>query len=147
MSSIFISSAEYHRHGMEAWQHALKDYLPRYLDERIWCLYGDLGAGKTTFVQSFCAYLGVTDRVKSPTFGLLHEYFTPQKEPIYHLDLYRIKDKQEALDIGLEEYLYSGAYCLIEWPKIIASSLSVPRLDLFFSHEEEGIKVVSYDRK
>ena len=146
MSSIFISSADYKSHGKEAWQQALASYLPQHLHHRIWCLYGDLGAGKTTFVQSFCTYLGITDTVHSPTFGLVHEYLTPQHQPIYHFDLYRIKDRQEALDIGIDEYLYSGAYCLIEWPQVIAPSLPTPHLNLSFTHDENGITIMADSR-
>ena len=139
MSSIFISTEAYESHGKEAWQRSLALWLPNYLNHRIWCLQGDLGAGKTTFVQNFCAFLGVSDPVSSPTFGLVHEYLTPKGEPIYHFDLYRMKNRQEAIDIGIEDYLHSSGYCLIEWPQIITSLLPKPYLDLSFTHEEKGI--------
>ena len=91
-------------------------------DSRVLLLNGDLGAGKTTFVQQLCAQLGVAEAVSSPTFALVNEYRRTLPgggtEPVYHLDLYRLKDAEEAVQMGLEEYLYSGYYCLVEWPDV-----------------------------
>jgi len=87
-------------------------------NRKIWFLYGDLGAGKTTLVQQVCRHLGSKDEVTSPTFSLVNEYESPN-EQIYHLDLYRLKNFDEALDVGIMEYLDSGQYCLIEWPQLI----------------------------
>lgn len=85
---------------------------------------GEIGAGKTTLIQAFCRHFQVQDQVTSPTFSLVNEYYylhPESKEPafIYHLDLYRLKDLEEALNIGIEEYLDNDHYCLIEWPEII----------------------------
>jgi tRNA threonylcarbamoyladenosine biosynthesis protein TsaE len=87
-------------------------------------LSGELGAGKTTFVQAFCANLGVSEPVSSPTFSLINEYAytdptTGMPASVYHMDLYRLNDLEEALHIGIEDYLDGDAYCLIEWPEII----------------------------
>ena len=76
-----------------------------------------MGAGKTTLIKSVCACLGVTDNVTSPTFSIVNEYKGLSGQKIYHFDFYRIKDQTEALDMGYEEYFYSGAYCFIEWPE------------------------------
>lgn len=90
---------------------------------RKFALSGDLGAGKTTFTQYFCKKMGVKDRVSSPTYALVNEYAFKDEEgveqPFYHIDLYRVKDMQEALDIGIEDYLFDENYCFIEWPDVV----------------------------
>ncbi|MGI4020704.1 MAG: tRNA (adenosine(37)-N6)-threonylcarbamoyltransferase complex ATPase subunit type 1 TsaE [Janthinobacterium lividum] len=90
--------------------------------DKILLFYGEMGAGKTTFIKAFCAALGVEDTVSSPTFSIVNEYGYPEGI-IYHFDCYRLKNQTEALDLGLEEYLYSGNYCLIEWPEKIPDLL------------------------
>jgi tRNA threonylcarbamoyladenosine biosynthesis protein TsaE len=91
---------------------------------RIVCLYGGMGAGKTTFIKSICKALGVTDNVVSPTFALINEYSTPQGKPVYHFDFYRINKIEEVFDFGYEEYFYSQlGICLIEWPELIEDIL------------------------
>ena len=78
---------------------------------------GEMGAGKTTLIQSICKNLGVRDIVNSPTFALINEYFTEEGESIYHFDLYRIEEVEELYDIGYEDYFYSDSWCFIEWPE------------------------------
>ncbi len=94
-----------------------RQLLSSYPESRLFTFTGDLGAGKTTFIKAICEELEVADEVNSPTYSLVNEYLG--KETVYHLDLYRLKDLQEALDAGIEEYLYSGCYCFIEWPQIV----------------------------
>lgn len=89
---------------------------------KIFAFYGNLGAGKTTLIQSFCKVLGVEEAVTSPTFALVNEY-RGETASVYHFDFYRIETEIEAYDIGIEEYLDSGAYCFIEWPERIPSIL------------------------
>ena len=91
-------------------------------DQKIFLFYGEMGAGKTTLIKSICEYLGTTDPATSPTFSIVNEYVTPQGK-IYHFDFYRLKTETEALDMGYEEYFYSGNYCFIEWPGKISGLL------------------------
>jgi tRNA threonylcarbamoyladenosine biosynthesis protein TsaE len=86
---------------------------------RLILLQGELGAGKTTLVKAFCKVLGAADEVTSPTFTLINEYRDRNDEPIYHMDMYRLSTQDEALQIGVEDYLLSGHWCFIEWPSIL----------------------------
>lgn len=79
-------------------------------------LHGEMGAGKTTFVHALCNELGVKDNIGSPTFSIINQYQTYTGEIIYHIDLYRLKDEEEAIQTGVEGCLYSGNYCFVEWP-------------------------------
>ena len=98
------------------------DIINKYPGERIFALYGSMGAGKTTLIKSLCKVLGSQDNVKSPTFSIINEYLTDEI-PIYHFDFYRIKESSEALDIGIYDYFSSGSYCFIEWPEKIEELL------------------------
>jgi tRNA threonylcarbamoyladenosine biosynthesis protein TsaE len=80
-----------------------------------------MGAGKTTFVHAVCNLLGVKGAVSSPTFSIINEYTSAEGKTIYHLDLYRLKNVQEAIGAGVEDCLYSGNLCLVEWPEITPS--------------------------
>ena len=85
-------------------------------ERKVIALHGEMGAGKTTFVHAVCDVLKVADTVGSPTFSIINEYSSAAGDTIYHLDLYRLKDEQEAIAAGVEECLYSGDLCLAEWP-------------------------------
>jgi tRNA threonylcarbamoyladenosine biosynthesis protein TsaE len=89
--------------------------LSEFHGERVFAFYGNLGAGKTALIKALCSELNVTDEVTSPSFALVNEYHCSSEELIYHFDFYRIKKLEEVLDIGYEEYLYSGWYCFLEW--------------------------------
>jgi tRNA threonylcarbamoyladenosine biosynthesis protein TsaE len=79
--------------------------------------YGDMGAGKTTFITALCEALGTNDLVGSPTFAIVNEYADADGEPIFHFDFYRIKEDSELLDIGFYDYCIQEAFCFIEWPE------------------------------
>jgi len=108
--------------------------------ERIFIFEGEMGAGKTTFIKSFCKTLGVEDVVSSPTYSIVNEYES-QNGPVFHFDFYRIKDIQEAYDLGYEEYFYGGGICLIEWPERVAELLPdhFVKVEIFVSEGNERI--------
>lgn len=85
------------------------------LTYKLICFEGEMGAGKTTFIKEFVRLLGTEDEISSPTFSIVNEYDT-EKGKVYHFDFYRLNDEEEALDFGIEDYFYSNAYCLMEWP-------------------------------
>ena len=91
-------------------------------DEKIFLFDGEMGAGKTTFIKNFCKTLGVNEVVSSPTYSIVNEYLGAANA-VYHFDFYRIKNIQEAYDLGYEEYFYGGGICLIEWPERIEELL------------------------
>ena len=105
----------------------LKEAAERLLKEtegrRIYALFGAMGAGKTTFVKAICEVLGSTDTVVSPTFTIVNEYTTKEKDPVYHFDFYRINKITEVYDIGIDEYFDSGNFCFMEWPELVEEIL------------------------
>ena len=111
MSKTFIAKSE------NDYSDICQDILD-FRNHSIFFLIGELGAGKTTMVKSFLQLLGSNDHSSSPTFSIMNEYLLEDKE-VYHFDLYRINDLEEALHIGIEDYLYSGQLCFIEWPEIL----------------------------
>lgn len=88
-------------------------------DMKIWVFQGPMGAGKTTLIKAVAQQFGVLDNVSSPTFGLVNEYINQKQELFYHFDFYRINEEEEVLDIGIDEYFYSGNYCWLEWAEKI----------------------------
>ncbi|WP_258098968.1 tRNA (adenosine(37)-N6)-threonylcarbamoyltransferase complex ATPase subunit type 1 TsaE [Marinoscillum pacificum] len=106
------------------------ELVPMLSDYEIVCFQGEMGAGKTTFIKVICDALGVQDSMSSPTFSIVNEYRNEEDEPIYHFDFYRVEKLQEAYDIGVEEYFYSGDLCLIEWPDMIKELIPEKHLEI-----------------
>ncbi len=104
---------------------AAREFASLMGDNTVFAFYGDMGAGKTTFINALCEVLGVDkEETASPTFALINEYRSDTTaELIYHFDFYRIETLEEALELGIEDYFDSGAVCLIEWPERIAAAL------------------------
>jgi tRNA threonylcarbamoyladenosine biosynthesis protein TsaE len=116
-------------------------------DLKVWAFYGQMGAGKTTFIRQICTVLETQENVSSPTFSLVNEYMSAElDEPVYHFDFYRIENEKEAVDIGCEEYFDSGRLCLIEWPEKILNLLPHPHLKIIIKVEENNRRIsFSYD--
>jgi len=113
--------------------------------EKVFLFHGDMGAGKTTFIKSLCEALGVTGAVTSPTFAIVNEY-KGTTDKIYHFDFYRLKTQTEALDMGAEEYFYSGDYCFIEWPEKIPDMLPGHYIDVTIKVLGDNIRQISVDK-
>jgi tRNA threonylcarbamoyladenosine biosynthesis protein TsaE len=118
-----------------------KTLLNTYKDYRVWLFEGEMGAGKTTLIQVLCKQLGVTDSTSSPTFSLVNVYES-DPDPVYHFDFYRIEHEYEAMDMGYEEYFYSGHYCFVEWPSKIASLLPDQALHIQMEVDETGHRIL-----
>ena len=88
----------------------------QYKQYSVWAFHGEMGTGKTTFVHALCEVLQVKDVVSSPTFAIINEYRSSMAGVIYHMDWYRLKNEEEAMQAGIEDALLSGNLCLIEWP-------------------------------
>jgi tRNA threonylcarbamoyladenosine biosynthesis protein TsaE len=83
----------------------------------VFAFHGEMGAGKTTFIHALCEAIEVRGTISSPTFSIINQYSTVEGKTIYHMDLYRLKDEAEAVNAGVEDCLYSGNTCLVEWPE------------------------------
>jgi tRNA threonylcarbamoyladenosine biosynthesis protein TsaE len=129
LKEIIILSEE----GLAA---AAQEILDAFPEERIFAVSGELGAGKTTFIKVFCDLLGVRDTVTSPSFSIINVYLGGQGGMVYHFDFYRIRKLQEVLDIGYEEYIYSGDYCFLEWAEKIEELL--PESYVYIAMQKEG---------
>lgn len=106
---------------------------------------GEMGAGKTTFIKAFCEILGVEEVVSSPTFSIVNEY-QGKDDVIYHFDFYRLKNTQEAYDIGYEEYFFSNHICLIEWPSKIEELLPSHYMKVQIDIEGETDRKITFSR-
>ncbi len=115
------------------------EYLKKYT---IIAFSGTLGAGKTTFIKAICKQLQVTSNVASPSFAIINEYITENKDIIYHMDFYRICDEEEVFDMGYEDYLYNGCYCFIEWPEKIYGLLPEHTLHVKISQEGNDSRII-----
>jgi tRNA threonylcarbamoyladenosine biosynthesis protein TsaE len=113
-------------------------------NNRIFLFHGDMGAGKTTLIKALCAQLGVDTPVSSPTFAIINEYEGAQHR-IYHFDFYRLKTQTEALDMGCEEYFYSGDYCFIEWPDKIPDMLPSHYINIAVSVLNDTCRKISFE--
>jgi tRNA threonylcarbamoyladenosine biosynthesis protein TsaE len=112
------------------------EFIAHMNDNKIFAFEGNMGAGKTTFIKAICEELGVEDVINSPTFSIVNEYRSSITGGlIYHFDFYRINKASEAQEIGIDDYIYSGALCLIEWPEIVKTLL--PANTVFVSVKEQ----------
>ena len=116
---------------------AAAKFLAKKGSHNVVALHGQMGAGKTTFVHACCDELGVTDHVGSPTFSLVNEYLSKEIGTIYHIDLYRVRDEEEARQAGIEDLLFSGVLCFVEWPEMAPGIFPDETLHIFLESLSE----------
>ena len=117
--------------------------LQGYPEARVFAFHGDLGAGKTTLIKALGQELGVAGAMSSPTFALVNEYRSGAGDPVYHFDLYRLKDAAELDAIGFSEYVDSGNYCFIEWPQLAEELLPPGTLHVTLEEGANGVRLIS----
>ena len=147
--------------NLESIREAAREFVSQMGHAHVFAFYGQMGAGKTTFIKAVCEELGVSDVITSPTFAIVNEYATspipskggePDSTPwgrvggysIYHFDFYRIKKLEEVYDMGYEDYFYSGALCFIEWPELIEELLPEDAVRVTIAEEPDGSRTVAF---
>ncbi len=127
---------------LEEYPAAAKEFITAMGDNRIFAFYGNMGSGKTTFIKSVCEEMGVKEAINSPTFAIVNEYGSREGDTIFHFDFYRIKSIAEVYNMGYEEYLYSNAYCFIEWPELIEELLPDETVKVTITEESNGERTI-----
>lgn len=130
--------------GLDTIRSAARQFIENIGRSRVFAFYGKMGAGKTTFVKALCEELGCDDVITSPTFAIVNEYTDGEQQPVYHFDFYRIKKLEEVYDMGYEEYFYSGALCLIEWPELIEEVLPDDTVRVTIEEQADGSRLLTF---
>lgn len=138
MQTIVISS-------LQDLPRAARVFLQSLGERRLVAFYGAMGAGKTTFIKAVCDALGVTDVVNSPTFAIVNEYYSERlAENVFHFDFYRIRHVDEVRDLGFDDYLRSGCFCLMEWPELVEDLLPDDIVRVTLSELPDGSRSLSF---
>ena len=123
---------------------AARQFVAHIDGHQVFAFYGEMGAGKTTFIKAICEALGVSDVITSPTFAIVNEYRSDEdNELIYHFDFYRIKKLEEVYDMGYEDYFYSGALCFIEWPELVEELLPMDAVKVCIEVADDESRTVT----
>lgn len=130
-------------HSLDKIHETARQFISQIGERTVFAVNGKMGAGKTTFIKAICEEMGVKEIVNSPTFSIVNEYETESGRIIYHFDCYRINKIEEALEIGIEEYLYSGNLCFIEWSENIATLLPDSYTIVEINEKEKGEREIT----
>jgi len=119
------------------------DILKAIGEHRVVTFNAPMGAGKTTLIKALCETIGTNSIVNSPTFAIVNDYETNDQQSIFHFDMYRLKDIVEAIDMGCEDYFYSGNYCFIEWPEIIKTLLPEDTIEITITVDSDNTRTIT----
>lgn len=126
---------------------AAKIFVEKFGNKKIFAFYGEMGAGKTTFIKAVCKSMEVTGTITSPTFSLVNEYETDNGLTIYHFDFYRIENIEEVYDFGYEDYFYSDKMCFIEWPELVETLLPEDVVEVKISVDDNEQRLISVQQR
>jgi tRNA threonylcarbamoyladenosine biosynthesis protein TsaE len=130
-------------HTIKEIHKAARRFIDAIDNHTVFAFYGEMGAGKTTFIKAICEELGVHENITSPSFAIINEYDGANGMTIFHFDCYRLKNLREAYDLGAEEYFYSNSLCFIEWPEKIEELLPPGVVNISISVLEDGSREIS----
>lgn len=125
---------------------AARDFISQMGANSVFAFYGQMGAGKTTFIKALCEELGVEETITSPTFAIVNEYRGGNGKSIYHFDFYRINKLEEAFDFGYEDYFYGGNLCFIEWPELVETLLPENTVKVSIRETPSGSRLVEWGK-
>lgn len=129
--------------SLDSVQEAARLFVAHMGQAKVFAFYGQMGAGKTTFIKAICRQLGVEDVITSPTFALVNEYTAGDGTPVFHFDFYRVKSLEEVYDMGYEDYFYSSrALCLLEWPELVEPLLPPGTVTVTITAHADGSRTV-----
>ena len=120
-------------------------FLADHASQKVFAFHGEMGAGKTTFIHALCEYLGVKSAIGSPTYSIINEYQSSKVGTINHMDWYRLKDEEEALQAGVEDTWLSGNLCLVEWPERAEGLLPDGTIHLYIHLIDENTRMIKID--
>jgi len=131
--------------SLQAIQDTARQFLTNTAPYTVYAFHGEMGAGKTTFIHALCEEMGITDVVSSPTFSIINQYRTGSGKTVYHMDLYRIQDENEAINAGVEDCLYSGDTCLVEWPEKATGIFPPETLHITITSVDDNNRKLEYN--
>lgn len=137
---------QYHIQDIDQLPGLAKEFLDNYGHHKIFAFDAEMGTGKTTFINVLLGAMGIKETEGSPTYSLVNVYDSPMFGRVYHMDVYRLKSDEEALDFGIEEMLYGGGICLIEWPEKIASLLPENTIWVYIRKNDDETRTFTFEK-
>jgi tRNA threonylcarbamoyladenosine biosynthesis protein TsaE len=141
-----MSTMTYHIQHLSEIPGVAKQFLDDFGHNKVFAFDGEMGVGKTTFITSLLSAMGINDLEGSPTYSLVNVYESAMFGKIYHFDVYRLKNEMEAYDIGIEEMLYGGGICFIEWPEKIAGLLPDNTIWVYIRKKDDNSRTITVEQ-